>query len=93
MGCAINESWIRSDYRTAPTTPPTKEEKMNKIIEDIIEDIRELRDADFHVCKHSEWQSKGEPETTDDITCTCGEFDKVIDKLEELKSGGSNDNR
>ena len=29
-----------------------------KKIEDIIEDIRELRDADFHVCAHSEWQAK-----------------------------------
>ena len=36
-------------------------------VEDIIEDIRELRDADFHVCSHSEWQSKGEPDTDDDI--------------------------
>ena len=53
----------------------------DKKIEDIIEDIRELRDADFHVCSHSEWQSKGEPNTDEDITCSCEEFDKVIDKL------------
>ena len=53
----------------------------DKKIEDIIEDIRELRDADFHVCSHSEWQSKGEPDTDEDITCSCEEFDKVIDKL------------
>tara|TARA_R110002020_G_scaffold21451_3_gene72900 strand:+ start:601 stop:804 length:204 start_codon:yes stop_codon:yes gene_type:complete len=53
-------------------------------IEDIIQNVRDLRDADFHVCKHSEWQSK-EPDTTDDITCTCGEFDAVIDELEKLK--------
>ena len=53
----------------------------DKELEDIIEDIRELRDADFHVCSHSEWQSKGEPDTDEDITCSCEEFDKVIDKL------------
>ena len=57
----------------------------DKQLEDIIEDIRELRDADFHVCPHSEWQSKGEPDTTDDIECTCNRFDTVIDKVEELK--------
>ena len=50
-------------------------------IEDIIQSVRDLRDADFHVCKHSEWQSKGEPDTDEDITCSCEEFDKVIDKL------------
>jgi hypothetical protein len=65
----------------------------DKQIEDIIEDIRELRDADFHVCKHSEWQSKGEPDTTDDITCSCGEFDAVIDKLEKLKEVKDENNK
>ena len=54
-------------------------------IEDIIQSVRDLRDADFHVCNYSEWQAKGEPDTTDDITCSCNEFDAVIDKLEELK--------
>jgi len=54
-------------------------------IEDIIQSVRDLRDADFHVCKHSEWQAKGEPNTDDDITCTCNEFDVVIDELESLK--------
>ena len=54
-------------------------------LEDIIQNFIYLRDADLHVCKHSEWQSKGEPDTTDDITCTCGEFDAVIDELEKLK--------
>jgi len=57
---------------------------VNNKLKEIIQDIRDLRDADFHVCKYSEWQSKGEPDTTEDITCTCGEFDKVIDKLENL---------
>ena len=59
---------------------------INKL-DDIMEDIRNLRDADFHVCKYSEWQSKGEPDTDEDITCSCGEFDAVLDKLEELKKG------
>ena len=65
----------------------------DKQLEDIIEDIRELRDADFHVCKYSEWQSKGEPDTTDDITCSCGEFDAVIDKLEKLKEVKDENNK
>jgi len=47
-------------------------------IDDIIEDIRNLRDADFHVCPN---------ETDDSLECTCGHFDQVIDKLEELKNG------
>jgi len=34
-------------------------------IESIMQDVRDLRDADFHVCKHSEWQSKGEPDGDD----------------------------
>jgi len=71
------------NYRDSKNKAQAYERKQK--IEDIIEDIRDLRDADFHVCKHSEWQAKGEPETDEDITCTCGEFDSVIDKLEELK--------
>ena len=55
----------------------------DKQLEDIIEDIRELRDADFHVCKYSEWQSKGEPDTNENIECTCGIYDEALDKLEE----------
>ena len=58
----------------------------DKELEDIIEDIRELRDADYHVCPHSEWQSKGEPNTTDDIECTCNHFDHVIDKVRKFLS-------
>ena len=53
-------------------------------IEDIIENVRDLRDADYHVCNHSEWQSKGEPDTKDNIDCSCEDFDLVIDKLELL---------
>jgi hypothetical protein len=52
-------------------------------IEDIIENVRELRDADYHVCNYSVWQSKGEPQDTKDNTdCSCEDFDLVIDKLE-----------
>ena len=29
--------------------------------------------------------TKGEPDTDDDITCTCNEFDVVINELESLK--------
>jgi hypothetical protein len=47
-------------------------------IDNIIEDIRNLRDADFHVCPN---------ETDDSLECTCGHFDQVIDKLEGLKNG------
>ena len=46
-------------------------------IEAIQQDIRDLRDADFHVC----------PADLDDAQeCTCNNFDKVIDKLEDLKN-------
>jgi len=55
---------------------------MTQKIEDIIENVRELRDADYHVCNHAEWQSKGEPDTKDNIDCSCEDFDLVIDKLE-----------
>ena len=48
----------------------------NNLIEKIQQDIRDLRDADFHVC----------PADLDDAQeCTCNNFDKVIDKLEDLK--------
>ena len=49
----------------------------NKEIEEIQQNIRDLRDADFHVC----------PADLDDTQeCTCNNFDKVIDKLEDLKN-------
>ena len=49
----------------------------NKEIEVIQQDIRDLRDADFHVC----------PADSDDTQeCTCNNFDKIIDKLEDLKN-------
>ena len=57
---------------------------MTKNIEDIMQDIRDLRDADFHVCNYSKWQSNGEPNSDEDITCSCVEFDNVIDKLQKL---------
>ena len=56
--------------------------KVSELIEDIIEDTRNLRDADFHVCPDEKWGDIGE--------CTCEHFDRVIDKLEELKKSLSN---
>ena len=58
---------------------------IKEFIEEIKQDIRDLRDADFHVCPHSVWQSKGEPDGNDDITCTCENFDVGNDKLAKLK--------
>ena len=37
-------------------------------IEDIIQNVRDLRDADFHVCNYSEWQAKGGPDKEEEIT-------------------------
>ena len=49
--------------------------KVNSRIEDIIQDIRDLRDDDSHVC----------PSDKDDqLECTCIKYDRVIDKLEDL---------
>ena len=56
--------------------------KVSELIEDIIEDTRNLRDADFHVCPYEKWGDISE--------CTCEHFDRVIDKLEELKKSLSN---
>lgn len=53
---------------------------MNKILEEIAQDIRNLRDADFHVCPaDSNHKTNREPGT-----CTCEQFDKVIDKINTL---------
>ena len=52
---------------------------IKEFIEEIKQDIRDLRDADFHVCPYDVWQSKGEPDGNDDITCTCENFDVVYD--------------
>ena len=48
-------------------------------LDKIIESIRKLRDADFHVCPNI---------TNDKLECTCHHFDAVIDELEKLKYGG-----
>jgi len=48
---------------------------VNSRIEDIIQDIRDLRDDESHVC----------PANKDDqLKCTCIKYDRVIDKLEDL---------
>jgi hypothetical protein len=45
-------------------------------LEQIMQQIRDLRDADFHVC----------PNDSDDAQeCTCGNFDLVIDKVDDLR--------
>ena len=71
---------------------------MKNIIEEIQQDIRELRDAGFHVCPFAEHQKEETdndrrermfyeiyPEYAED-ECTCKYFDEVIDKLEVLKN-------
>ena len=48
------------------------------IIREAIQDIRDLRDSDSHVC----------PAVSDDMNeCSCGKYDLVIDKLEKLLKG------
>ena len=59
----------------------TKKE-INKL-EKIMQDIRDFRDETY--CAYSEWQSKGEPDTNENIECTCGIYDDALDKLEEAK--------
>ena len=46
-----------------------------------MQDIRDFRDETY--CAYSEWQSKGEPDTNENIECTCGIYDEALDKLEE----------
>ena len=49
--------------------------KVNSRIEDIIQDIRDLRDDKSHVCPNDK---------DEQLECTCGKYDRVIDKLEDL---------
>ena len=45
-------------------------------LEELKQEVRDLRDADFHVC----------PADADDSQeCTCHNFDLVIDKIDELR--------
>ena len=46
-------------------------------MEEIIQDIRNLRDADYHVCPN---------DTDNTLKCTCEYFDQVIDKLQAMKN-------
>ncbi len=48
---------------------------MNSRIEDIIQDIRDLRDDKSHSCPNNK---------DDQLECTCIKYDRVIDKLEDL---------
>ena len=57
--------------------------EINKL-ERIMQDIRDFRDETY--CAYSDWQSKGEPDTNENIECTCGIYDEALDKLEEAKN-------
>ena len=57
-------------------------------LESIMENIRDFRDDVF--CAYSEWQSKGEPDTNENIECTCGIYDEILDQLETIKKGVKN---
>ena len=67
----------------------TKKE-INKL-EKIMQDIRDFRDETY--CAYSEWQSKGEPDTNENIECTCGIYDDALDKLEEAMKKPQLNNR
>ena len=54
-------------------------------LESIMENIRDFRDDVF--CAYSEWQSKGEPDTDENIDCTCVKYDEILDQLETIKKG------
>jgi hypothetical protein len=54
-------------------------------IESIIDKVRQLRDADHHVCEYELWQQNGEPDVDKVPTCSCLEYDRVIDALEALR--------
>lgn len=59
---------------------------MKDLIEEIQQDIRDLRDSDSHVCAHDVAQKTiAEDLSMDGFICTCGEYDEVIDKLDTLK--------
>ena len=53
-------------------------------LESIMENIRDFRDDIF--CAYSDWQSKGEPDTDENIDCTCGKYDEILDQLETIKN-------
>ena len=48
----------------------------NITIEEIQQDIRDLRDSDNHVCQ---------ADVTDGGYCSCEEYDRVIDKLDKVR--------
>ncbi len=56
-----------------------------------MQDIRDFRDETY--CAYSEWQSKGEPDTNENIECTCGIYDDALDKLEEAMKKPQLNNR
>jgi len=48
---------------------------LHETLAEIAQDIRDLRDADFHKCP---------ADANDADECTCQKFDRVIDKIESL---------
>lgn len=54
-------------------------------IESIIEKVRQLRDADSHVCEYDVWQQNGEPDGDTIPICSCEQYDQVIDELQKLQ--------
>jgi|GEM_PF-3510029 len=74
---------------------------MKNLIEEIKQDIRDLRDSYFHFCPFEMAEQIGETRkdkikyfknwldthTKDESgECTCGDFDLVIDKLEKIEN-------
>ena len=53
-------------------------------IESIIKKVRQLRDADSHVCEYDVWQRNGEPNVETVPECSCEQYDQVIDELKRL---------
>ena len=57
---------------------------MKEYIETIIEKVRILRDSESHVCQYDVWQQNGEPPVDKIPSCSCHEYDRLIDDLDKL---------
>lgn len=56
---------------------------LKKMILDVQQDVINLRDADEHVCPYDQWQEYGD-HANDPPACTCNNYDKVIDDLDDI---------
>ena len=76
-----SESAVDNTVSYAVNYTPTskKKEALLAFIEGIQDSIRNLRDADSHVCPVDNRT------TEDPDECTCAEYDKVLDRLEDAK--------